>query len=407
MKRSIVTLGFGLVLAGAIGVRALASPIDDAAKSGDTAKLQQLIDSGAKVNQPRAEDNATPLHIAAFAGQKATVDMLIKAGADINAHTTAGYTPLHLAAIKGYIGIAGDLLDAGAEIDPVSSDGSTPLHFAAMTGNKEMTQHLLDAGADRTVRDLQGRTPYDVAMARGHEAVATLIRPDASTTPSIYRDGTADIEKRIQQMDAAIARYRASAAKEKPLDMGTSGSAGSPDTSAAGSASKSAATEPSVPSDLSTEELLKQAGDLIKNSSLSSTYAPKGIDAAVEKLMNEGRSKLDVPSTDTSDLGLDDSVSGTAAATGSDGTLASLGPGNYAVQLGAVRAEDKAQREWTRLTAAHPDLLMGLTSDVTKTVSGDDGALYRLRAGPLTKVHATSICEALVQSHERCLVVRR
>ena len=141
MKRSAFAWGLAFwLVAGAGG--ALAAPIYDAAKSGDVAKLQQLIDSGAKVDELRKGDDATALHVAAYAGKLNAVEALVKAGADVDAHTAAGYTPLHLAALKGHVDVVDFLLKHGAEIDAISADGDTPLHLAAASGNMEVVQHL-------------------------------------------------------------------------------------------------------------------------------------------------------------------------------------------------------------------------------------------------------------------------
>ena len=338
----------------------------------------------------------------------------MKDGADVNAKTAAGYTPLHLAALKGHVDVVDFLLKHGAEIDPVSTDGDTPLHLAAASGNVAVVRHLLDEGADRSIRDFSGSTPYNVAMARGNDAIAKLVQPRESATPSIYRDGTADIEKRIDQMDAAIARYRANMAKEPSLsELGKpttgTGETTTPDDSKALSA------------EMSTEELLAAAGRLISRSrSPDKTAGPSGIDAAVAKDLGQGgASDLNAPeSGPTSSLGPDGSdplftgkdpgEADDPLAAADKGVDLPAAPGSdYAIQLVSVRSEDRAKQEWTRLTDQHPDLLLALNSQVTAADLGDKGTFYRLRAGPLTKDRASAICDSLAEAHEHCLVVKQ
>ena len=414
MKRSTFAWGLAFWLVAGAG-SALAAPIHDAAQNGDVAKLQQLIDSGAKVDEIRKGDDATALDVAAYAGRLNAVELLVKDGADVNAQTAAGYTPLHLAALKGHVDVVDFLLKHGAEIDPVSTDGDTPLHLAAASGNVEVVQHLLDEGADRSIRDFSGRTPYNIAMAHGNDAAAKLVEPRESATPSIYRDGTADIEKRIDQMDAAIARYRANMAKEPSLSE-----LGKPTTGTATAETTPPDNSKALTTEMSTEELLKAAGELIKTSRSPDTAGPSGIDAAVAKDLGAGSTAaLDTAGSDTSALGPD----------GSDPLFTSKDPGeaddpleaadkqasvqpasnggDYAIQLVAVKSEDRAKQEWTRLTNKHPDLLLALNSQVTEADLGDKGTFYRLRAGPLTKDRASAICSSLAEAHEHCLVVKQ
>jgi hypothetical protein len=421
MRKS--TLGWGLALwisgtAFLFAAGAMAGPIHDAAEAGDTAKLQQLIDSGVSPDQVRPEDDATPLHLAVFGGHMEAAELLIKDGANVNAHTTAGYTPLHLAALKGDADIAQFLIDKGAEINPVSADGETALHLAAMAGSTGVAQVLLNAGADPAVRDFQGRTAADIATSHGNQTLAKALAPSGMQTPSIYRDGTADIEKRIQQMNAAIARNKAALAKAfEPNALA------SPDLTGANGTSTPVTGNTSTAPQLSTADLLKAAGSLIDNSRAGSTYTPKGLDAAVAKELGKdgpaattptpapGSSSLDQSLKDLLGNGADASASDAAtyvpAAADESVALPSAGSVNYAVQLASVKTQDAAEQEWTRLKTAHPDLLVALNSEVTAADLGDRGTFYRLRAGPLTKDRAASICDSLAASHENCMVVRQ
>ena len=404
MRTSALAWGLAIWLVGAIG-QAVAAPIHDAAKAGDMAKLQELLASGAKPDEARDGDEATALHIAVFDGNQAVAELLINAGADVNAHTRAGYTPLHLAALEGHDALTKLLLDHAAEIDPIAADGSTPLHLAAMSGSQAVIQRLLDAGADRSIRDFQGRTPYDVAVYRGHDAAAKLIVPSETVTPSIYRDGTASIERRIEQMDAAINRYRNapsnnSSAQNSPPDLDQ------------GAETPSSSPESSAPS---TEDLLKAAGDLIGRSREPASFAPAGIDAAVADERAKGEpAGLDDPLSPQSSAGPspDDLTVADAKAFLQDQVQDVVakppaGVGGYSVQLASVKSMDEAEQEWTRMKAAHADLLVALERRITTADLGDRGTFYRLRAGPLTKDRAYAICDSLAESHENCMVVKQ
>eukprot|EP00041_Stephanoeca_diplocostata_P022439 m.535137 g.535137 ORF g.535137 m.535137 type:complete len:81 (-) comp22063_c0_seq6:2188-2430(-) len=61
----------------------LSTDLRTAAKRGDTAVVQELVQRGAKVNTCD-EDGTTALMLAAIAGSKATVAVLLDAGAKPN-----------------------------------------------------------------------------------------------------------------------------------------------------------------------------------------------------------------------------------------------------------------------------------------------------------------------------------
>jgi ankyrin repeat protein len=413
MKRMVLAWGLAVWLIGGAELVS-AAPIHDAAEAGDTSKLQELLSAGAKPNETRSGDEATALHLAVLAGNLAAVQLLLDAGADVNVHTRAGYTPLHLAALNGLAEITQLVLSHGAEVDAVAADGSTPLHLAALSGNEAVIRRLLDAGADRSIRNFEGRTPYEVAIYRGHDDAAKLIVPTETVTPSIYRDSTADIERRIEQMDAAIARYRTSAANQGAADNASRSITGQDATPSSGD------LDTATPS---TAELLKAAGDLISQSREPTSFAPEGIDAAIAKDRAKGEpAGLDDSQSpnSSSDLLPGDTPSGDATIADARAFLQSQAPevasassapragaGGYAVQLVSVRSRDRAEQEWARLKAAHADLLVALEHEVTTADLGERGTFYRLRAGPLTRDRASSICDSLADGHESCIVVKR
>src|SRR5687767_7258613 len=69
----------------------------DAAKSGDRAAVQSLLDAGTNPNLAQA-DGTTPLFWAASRGDAQMVDVLLRARADVNAANDFGATPLYVAA---------------------------------------------------------------------------------------------------------------------------------------------------------------------------------------------------------------------------------------------------------------------------------------------------------------------
>ena len=221
----------GLALAAAPPVLA-ESALHKAARAGNLAEVQKLLDSGADVNSSR--QGKTPLHHAALinpnpevvrvlldagarvdleghngmtalhfavvnptpmstraqsdaeadseSGETArrleVIQLLLDAGATTYAKNEDGLTPLHLA-VGHYWDpeIVDTLLLAGAFVDARAENDATPLHFAAaFNGNPEVTRLLLDAGADADAQDTGGLTPLHLASRfRGNATVAQLL----------------------------------------------------------------------------------------------------------------------------------------------------------------------------------------------------------------------------------------
>lgn len=86
---------------------------------------------------------------------------------------------------------------------------------------------------------------------------------------------------------------------------------------------------------------------------------------------------------------------------------ASSPPSGYLIQIAAVREEDRAAAEWSRLQRQHPDALQGLKLFVIKADLGDKGIFWRLRAGPFAdEAQAKNRCADLAKRKVGCLVVK-
>ncbi|MEW9922471.1 ankyrin repeat domain-containing protein [Marimonas sp. MJW-29] len=131
-------------------------PLHDAARNGDTAALEKLLNDGADVN---AVEFATPLQMAAFSGQADAVELLISRGADLNMSSSAMGTALHAATSRGHAGVVEILLTAGADTDARNADGYTPLMIAALEQRLEALQVLIAAGADIEATAVASRSP--------------------------------------------------------------------------------------------------------------------------------------------------------------------------------------------------------------------------------------------------------
>lgn len=79
---------------------------------------------------------------------------------------------------------------------------------------------------------------------------------------------------------------------------------------------------------------------------------------------------------------------------------------NDRIQLGAYRAEADAAEGWNRLVVEAKGLLGGLTPQIVSVDLPGRGRFYRLRAGPLDRADAATLCTRLKARDLPCLPVR-
>ncbi len=84
---------------------------------------------------------------AAETGDSARVEQLLKQGADVNEKKEDGTTALIRAVRKGHIEIVKTLIDAGADVNVKYEHGGTALMDAAAWGHTEIAEILRQAGA--------------------------------------------------------------------------------------------------------------------------------------------------------------------------------------------------------------------------------------------------------------------
>ena len=146
-----------------------------AVKSGDTKKVELLLNQGADPNT-KNEYGSAPLHEASWDGYKEIVELLLKYGADPNAKNEYGvYSPLHVASSKGYKETVELLLNYGADPNAKNEYGSAPLLGASSNGHKEIVEVLLNQGADPNVKNNDGNTPLHIASVKRHKEIIEVL----------------------------------------------------------------------------------------------------------------------------------------------------------------------------------------------------------------------------------------
>ena len=154
-----------------------------------------LIDAGADVNAPSAENGVTPLIIATSKAGKLQkeaeklmankrnsaveaklkkgiavqmtkarkmLQMLVDKGADVDQETPYG-TPLMNAATNAWnVELIEILLKSGAQINLRDRNGRTALFYAEVFGGNNISTMLLKSGANVDIKDMNGKTYMEV-----------------------------------------------------------------------------------------------------------------------------------------------------------------------------------------------------------------------------------------------------
>lgn len=151
--------------------------IFEAAATGWTERVNELIKQDASLANAYSPDGFTLLGLATFFGHAETVDALLSAGAEVNAASreTMKLTPLASAMAVGRNDIARTLIDRGANVNAKAENNHTPLHTAAARGNIESATLLLDHGADMDAATKDGKTPLDYARDRDQSVMIEFL----------------------------------------------------------------------------------------------------------------------------------------------------------------------------------------------------------------------------------------
>ncbi|MGH7939850.1 MAG: ankyrin repeat domain-containing protein [Limisphaerales bacterium] len=157
------------------GAAALCGQINDAARTGNLAKVKALLKERPALVSSTAFDGWTPLYEAADNGYFGMAKLLVANGADVNGRSKGGRSPLYLATMYDHRDIVKLLLAHGADANVKDDEGITPLHLAAWHGYLDVAKVLLAHRADVNARDGKGETPLDWARERGDQRMEQLL----------------------------------------------------------------------------------------------------------------------------------------------------------------------------------------------------------------------------------------
>jgi len=150
---------------------------------GDLKQVSQTLEQNPYLLYYTDANGTSPLHWAAKEGQCAIVEYLVNNGAFVNLTSLKLYhTPLHYAAASGHAGCVQTLINLNANIDAADKEGKTAAHWACIGAHTKCLLVLKECGADTKKQDLSGRTPMDIAQERFlRECIDILAREQ--TTP--------------------------------------------------------------------------------------------------------------------------------------------------------------------------------------------------------------------------------
>lgn len=182
MSSPLLTSAFIVVFSMSAISQVVAAPIHHAARTGDLAAVEQLIDDGANID---AKDPlGTALHHAVAAGHAEVIELLLFRGADVNAMSGTG-SPLHLAILSDRATIVERLIAVGANVNATVGEGNTPLHYAAQAGSVALAKLLIENGADVKARRVRSGMPLHDAIVGEHTDLAELLIENGAGPPKI------------------------------------------------------------------------------------------------------------------------------------------------------------------------------------------------------------------------------
>ncbi len=152
----------------AAGAPQSTAEIHRAARSGDLAKVRELVEKDPALIRLKDENGRTPLHWAARGVHFDLLRFLVEKGAEVGDADASGATALHSVAARGHLEACRLLVEKGAPVGAKNKDGAPPFYVAATAGNREIMEYLQAHGADKAglqIRNAWGRTPL-CAVAR-------------------------------------------------------------------------------------------------------------------------------------------------------------------------------------------------------------------------------------------------
>jgi len=196
--------------------------LQTAAKEGNRAAVQTLLNSPVKPNVAGAEGTAA-LVWAASRNDVEMADMLLRAGASAKGANEFGATPIYAAAGHRDPILLTKLLAAGGDPNAGLLSGETPLMIAAHRGNLEAVRALLTAGANPNAAENNGgQTALMIAIVEKHAAVIDELLKRGADIQLGSKTGFTPLMFAVQQGDVgAVSKLLKAGADVNMVQNGT------------------------------------------------------------------------------------------------------------------------------------------------------------------------------------------
>jgi ankyrin repeat protein len=210
-------MGSTICAGAALAAGASNTSLVTAAKQGDRAAVQSLLNGHSKKDVAGAEGTAA-LVWAATRNDLAMADLLLRAGANVKATNEFGATPLYAAVAHVDPAMTEKLLAAGADPNAALMSGETPLMEASRRGNLATVRVLLSNHANPNARESNGgQTALMWAVSERQSPVVELLIKHGADVHAGSKTGFTPLMFAAQQgdEDSALILLRAGA---KPND---------------------------------------------------------------------------------------------------------------------------------------------------------------------------------------------
>ncbi|KAM9664860.1 espin-like protein isoform 1-T1 [Trichechus inunguis] len=154
--------------------------VHHAARAGHLDCVKLLVQQAQLPGNQRAHNGATPAHDAAATGHLAELCWLVReGGCDLQDQDASGVSLLHLAARFGHPVVVEWLLHEGHPATLETLEGALPLHHAAVSGDLTCLKLLVAAHSSGVnQRTLSGASPLYLACQEGHLHLAQFLVKD-------------------------------------------------------------------------------------------------------------------------------------------------------------------------------------------------------------------------------------
>ncbi|XP_074662168.1 L-asparaginase-like [Tubulanus polymorphus] len=181
-----------------------------AAKSGDIATMEKLLESGGSVMMSDY-DGRTPLHVASSEGHRHVVQFLLQKGSLVHARDRFQNSPIWNAIMFRHQDVVRLLHQAGGHLTMSPMRLGQELCCIAAEDNTAMLECMKLVGVNLQQCDYDGRTALHIAAARGHMRTVMFLVENKASINLMDKFNTTPISEARRNKNVDVERYLLSA----------------------------------------------------------------------------------------------------------------------------------------------------------------------------------------------------